>query len=94
MSDRPSGSFASIDTALRTFSEDEGLDGEKGKSALVQAIAQLRERVRLRSRIRDMGLKRGDFEHLADFALKDPCIGTNPKIPQRDEIINYYERAF
>ncbi len=79
---------------LRAFGEDEGLDGDKGKSALVQAIAQLRERVGLRSRLRDMGLKREDFEQLADFALKDPCIVTNPKMPRREEIIKCYEQAF
>ena len=80
---------------LRAFGEDESLDGyDKGRSALVRAIAQLRERVGLRSRLRDMGLKRGDFEQLADFALKDPCLVTNPKMPRRDDIIKCYEQAF
>jgi alcohol dehydrogenase class IV len=41
-----------------------------------------------------MGLHKEDFNQLADFALKDPCMVTNPKLPRKDDIVKCYEQAF
>jgi alcohol dehydrogenase len=79
---------------FQAFGGDETPDRETGKVALVKTISALRERVGLLIRLGDMGLHKKDLDQLADFALKDPCIVTNPKMPRKDEIIKCYEQAF
>jgi alcohol dehydrogenase class IV len=78
----------------RELGAGESAGAKHGGEAVTQAIAGLRERLGLRSRLRDMGLKREDFGLLADFALRDPCMVTNPKRPRKEDIITCYERAF
>ena len=79
---------------LSAFDSNAGDSTSFGKDALVRAISSLRESIGLNTRLRDMGLKKSDFDQLSDFALKDPCIVTNPKIPQKSDIVRCYEQAF
>jgi alcohol dehydrogenase len=79
---------------LSAFGGDSGQSAAEGKYKLVGAIAGLRESIGLNTRLKDMGLKKSDFDQLADFALKDPCIVTNPKTPQKADIVNCYEQAY
>jgi len=79
---------------LGALGGDGSLGGREGKIAFAHAVSSLRERVGLRSRLRDMGLKKEDFPHLAEFALHDICLVTNPKMPKINDIIGCYERAY
>ncbi|HMK61015.1 MAG TPA: alcohol dehydrogenase-like regulatory protein ErcA [Dissulfurispiraceae bacterium] len=79
---------------LGALGGDESLAGKEGKLALANAISALRKKVGLHGRLHDMGLKKDDFPRLAEFAFNDPCLVTNPKMPQINDIIECYEQAF
>lgn len=59
--------------------------------ALDAAILQLLQRCEIDVGLGRYGLQRDAIPRLADAALNDPCIATNPKIPNKDDIIRLYE---
>jgi alcohol dehydrogenase class IV len=64
------------------------------KNRLRGALAEFRERVGIRLRLRDLGLKREDLPTLTQHAMNDPCLLTNPKTAGWGDISDCYERAF
>ncbi len=64
------------------------------KARLVEAIRWFRMEVGITGGLRDLGMSRSDLPKLAENALKDPCIVTNPVQPTVQEIEMLYERAF
>jgi alcohol dehydrogenase class IV len=45
-------------------------------------------------RLSEMGVRREDFEGLADIALSDPCMLTNPRRLTAAEVVSIYERCY
>jgi alcohol dehydrogenase len=41
----------------------------------------------------DMGVSKGDIPMLAERALEDPCLFTNPRRPTKRDIETVYEKA-
>ncbi len=74
--------------------EARDLDDATLKARLIGALVDFRERVGIRLRLRDLGLRREDLPTLIRHAMKDPCLLTNPKPASSGEISDCYEKAF
>jgi alcohol dehydrogenase len=68
--------------------------GDELKNKLIDALVNFRHKVGLNFRLRDLGLRQEVFSVLAEHALGDPCLVTNPKRATIDEIWDCYEKAF
>jgi alcohol dehydrogenase len=68
--------------------------GDELKNELIDALVNFRHKVGLNLRLRDLGLRKEVFSVLAEHALSDPCLVTNPKTATVDEISDCYEKAF
>lgn len=64
--------------------------GEK----LAEYIIQLNQAIGMPNDIQSIGANPEDFELLAEKALQDVCLETNPVQPSRQEIIAIYQEAF
>lgn len=74
--------------------EIDGLPREDQKFRLIQALREFRMEAGVTGGLRELGMKKSDLSKLAENALKDPCIATNPIRPTLPEIEMIYERAF
>jgi alcohol dehydrogenase len=63
------------------------------KSALLKKIAELRMSAGINSTLGDLGVDKKDLDQLANNAIKDPCLATNPCEPKLEDIKAIYERA-
>ena len=63
-----------------------GCDAVKRSAVLVGKIAELRDRVGISPTIGHLGVTRADVPRLADFALKDACMVTNPRLMEREDV--------
>lgn len=70
-----------------------GLSAVEQKIRLIAALAALRRDVNLAHPLRDLGVASEDILVLAQNALLDPCIATNPRTPSREDIAQIYESA-
>ena len=64
------------------------------KEALLQEIKRLKERVGIRRTLGDIGLRREDIPALAETALKDACMATNPRDLSQAEVEEIYLKCF
>jgi alcohol dehydrogenase class IV len=71
----------------------EGEDEEAVRGTVVRAIREFKERVGVRGGLRDLGVRPEDIEALAEKAVNDPCLLTNPEKADVDDIANIYQRA-
>lgn len=62
-------------------------------SALASGIDSLSRGAELSSALGVMGVDRGVIPELAEMAMHDPCIFTNPRQPRRQDIEAIYENA-
>ena len=70
-----------------------GLNAVEQKIRLIAALAALRRDVNLAHPLRDLGVASEDIPVLAQNALLDPCIATNPCTPTHEDIAQIYESA-
>lgn len=70
-----------------------GLARGEGPEALCAAIRGLREQVGLVGGLAAQGVTSAQLPHLAELALADPCIVTNPRRPTLDDIVQLYAEA-
>jgi len=69
--------------------------GEKERcAALVRAIRTFKEQLGIRPGLAGRGVHRRDVGELARKALADPCMVTNPRRPQLQDLEAIYEEAF
>ena len=61
---------------------------------LTRAIREIKESIGLTTTLSDLGVVSEDLAILAEHAMADPCLATNPKQPTTEEIISIYESAF
>jgi alcohol dehydrogenase class IV len=69
-------------------------DIDETKQALCKTLADLRTAVGITKTLSTLGVAKETFSQLANFALNDPCIVTNPIVPTRKEIQEIYARTF
>lgn len=70
-----------------------GLPDHEKKQRLVQAIGKLVIDLGLGIRLSKLGVRKEDLPALAEKAMKDPCMATNPRIPSHHDLIRLYEQA-
>ncbi|HEY3268178.1 MAG TPA: alcohol dehydrogenase-like regulatory protein ErcA [Armatimonadota bacterium] len=70
-----------------------GLSSEHALKELLSGLAALREAVGVFGGLRQQGVREADIPALAENAMEDPDIATNPRIPTVREIEEVYERA-
>jgi alcohol dehydrogenase len=70
-----------------------GLSPGEKKNALIRSLQNLRKRVDADLALTVVGVKKSDIPELADQAMRDPCVVTNPRRPTRKEIEELYEQA-
>jgi alcohol dehydrogenase len=63
------------------------------REQLGAAIAGLREAVGIRAGLTRRGVQPSDLERLAYKAVNDPCMATNPRLPNRRQVEKVYEEA-
>jgi alcohol dehydrogenase len=70
-----------------------GMSDEQAADAGLDAIRQLSKDVSIPAGLEELGVKRDDFDILAENALKDACGFTNPKQATHDEIVGILAAA-
>ncbi|MGE4527818.1 MAG: alcohol dehydrogenase-like regulatory protein ErcA [Rhodospirillaceae bacterium] len=70
-----------------------GLSGAQALSRIFGFIQDLKREVGIPGTLAGCGVKRGDISDLADYALADACIVTNPRRPSRGDIETIYAEA-
>lgn len=70
-----------------------GLPLSQRKPALIEAILHLLEAVGICQTLSQLGVRISDIPILAEKAMVDPCMVTNPRRPERRDIEVIYEHA-
>lgn len=71
----------------------DGMDDESACTALVNGIAEFRERLGIAATLADRGVTSAHLPHLAAKAMDDACMVTNPRRPTRQDIERIYAAA-
>ncbi len=69
-------------------------DPQETRQALLETLAGFRKRLGITTRLSSLGISKEELPALADFAMTDPCIVTNPVMPTKKEIEEIYDKAF
>ena len=70
-----------------------GMRAEDRKRALVSSIRRLRKHLGVGQKLSELGVRSSDIPMLAEFAVKDPCLVTNPREAGRRDLEVVYEEA-
>src|SRR5208282_851697 len=81
------------DIATAMGIEIDGLSSGEIRKRLLAEIRRLREAVGLRDTLSQCGVHRTDVHELAETALNDPCVVTNPRRPCQRDIEVIYEES-
>jgi alcohol dehydrogenase len=63
-------------------------------SALAERVMSLRKQLGITQRLIDMGVSLSDIPRLADNAFKDPCLATNPRNANPEDIEKIYKQIY
>jgi alcohol dehydrogenase class IV len=67
--------------------------GQFGKDELLQSLRRLRESAGISASISQLGVSSKEIPELARKAYGDPCLATNPRIAEIEDIEELYEEA-
>lgn len=70
-----------------------GMQSQDIQDAITNKIRRLKISVGIQKTLGERGTKRSDIPALAEKAMKDPCMVTNPRIPTQRDIEAIYEEA-
>lgn len=71
----------------------EGIASRDAKKQVVDKIRHLKESVGIKKTLKERGASLSDIPLLAQKALQDPCMVTNPRVPNQRDIEVIYEEA-
>lgn len=71
----------------------DGLTATEAQRAVIAAIDDLKHQVGITTTLRQQGATLADIPALAEKALRDPCMVTNPRNPSQRDIEVIYEEA-
>ncbi|MDN7024496.1 iron-containing alcohol dehydrogenase [Methanoculleus sp. FWC-SCC1] len=74
--------------------QPEELSGNERQAAITRAVAGFRRSLGIDASLADLGVEPGDLPALAERALSDPCMATNPRRPNQKDIEEIYASAF
>ena len=63
-------------------------------SVLADRVASLRKQLGITQRLMDMGVSFSDIPRLAGYAFKDPCLATNPRVANPEDIEKIYTQIY
>lgn len=63
------------------------------KQKLLSALQALRTELGITERLGDLGVSKDDIADLANSAMRDPCLATNPRKPSVSDLEHIYEGA-
>ena len=75
----------------------ENIDGLCTDDAALKAIAAIRrlsKQVGIPANLRLLGVKPEDFDVMAENAMKDVCMLTNPRKATKQQVIEIFQRAY
>lgn len=84
--------FVHIAKAMGT--KVQGRDPLEDAEAGIDGIARLAKAVGIPAGLEALGVKRADFPRLAEFAMQDACMLTNPRKASLAEVVGIYSDAF
>ncbi len=67
---------------------------QKAAGALCAGLEELRRQAGLVRNLRDLGISRSQLRRMAENALADPCMATNPRRLSIGEVVQLYEQVF
>ncbi|MGE4470440.1 MAG: alcohol dehydrogenase-like regulatory protein ErcA [Desulfovibrio sp.] len=70
-----------------------GMPQDEQRELVLQAVRDFKQRLGVTQRLASLGVHRSDLAGLAEFALADPCMATNPKPLTAEEVISIYAQA-
>jgi len=70
-----------------------GLTPRDAALAGIEAIRKLSSDIGIPSGLAELGMKESDIPKLAEASMKDVCVGTNPRPPKLQDMINLYKKA-
>lgn len=90
--------FPSAPERFRRIAETLGVDTRgmqdaEVKKRLMERVILLKRAVGLESKLAELGVSVSDIPHLSHFAMKDPCILTNPRTSSQRDVEVVYEEA-
>jgi alcohol dehydrogenase len=71
-----------------------GLTLMEAAEGAVDAVVELISDVGLTSTLKDIGVKKEEFEGVAEQAMKSPHIPVNPRRPTKDDLISMLQQAY
>ncbi|PTC04472.1 lactaldehyde reductase [Vibrio mediterranei] len=83
--------FRAIAEAMGSSTAD--LDDESAAKVAIARIRQLSQRVQIPNGLAELGIQESDFALWLDKTLADPCLGGNPRVPTREEILKLFAQA-
>ncbi len=85
--------FPVAEERYRDVLEQLGFKRNLGKEGLVKAIHDLRDRVGIPAGLQKRGVNPSILQNLAQNAVNDPCMVTNPRRLSPEEVVRMYEYA-
>jgi len=70
-----------------------GMSNTEVKKRLMERIIMLKRNIGLEARLQQLGVSTTDIPYLSGYALKDPCILTNPRKSSLRDVQVVYEEA-
>jgi len=72
----------------------QGMTQIQQKKAILEEVVRLQLDAGVSQRLGQIGTSRSDIPHLAEHAMNDACMVTNPRRPSRKDIEEIYVKAF
>ena len=75
----------------------ENIEGLSTNDAALKCIAFIRnlaKQVGIPANLKVLGVKPENFEIMAEHAMQDACMATNPRIATKEQVIEIYRRAY
>ena len=72
----------------------DGLSTDDAAVKAIRAIRRLSGQVGIPANLKELGVRREDFDILAENAMKDACAATNPRKATKEQIIDIFEKAY
>lgn len=82
-----------VDVAMAMGVNVAGLTSRDAALAGIDAIRKLSSDIGIPSGLAELGMKESDIDKMAEASMKDVCVGTNPRPPKLQDMINLYKKA-
>lgn len=69
------------------------LNATEVKARLLARVVELKQNIGLYQKLAGFGVRTADIPTLSAKAIKDPCLPTNPRKPNRHDVEVVYEEA-